>query len=371
MIELCHVTKSYGPLRVVDDLSIRFPAGKITVLAGPSGCGKTTTLEMINGLVRPDAGEIVVGGENIARTDLIALRRRMGYVIQEIGLFPHYTVFENIAIIPRLLKWEEKRIRQRVDDLRALINIPADALDKYPAQLSGGQQQRVGVARALAADPDYLLMDEPFSAIDPINRARLQDEFLRIQQKLKKTVLFVTHDMDEALKIGDHIAVMYQGMIVQFAPVQTLLSEPANDFVREFIGEDHSLRVLRLMLLGQSWKENLAETPTIAEDAPLSGAREIMEQFHTPYIFAVDADGRYRSYLRRRELSKSGDTLSWRHDLDPLPVGVTLHTALNALLQSPIGAMPVVDSVGKLIGHLTFSHIQQILIQTTKRRDEA
>ena len=249
MIELRDISKSYGNHEVVKNLTISFPPNEISVLIGPSGCGKTTTLEMINGLVKPDDGEIVVDGKNLATTDLITLRRQIGYVIQEMGLFPHYNVHDNIALVPRLLKWEKNRIKSRIDELMNLVNLSADQLVKYPAQLSGGQQQRVGVARALAADPKYLLMDEPFGALDPINRSRLQDEFLRIQKGLRKTVVFVTHDMDEALKLGDRIAIMKGGQIIQFNTPLQLMQKPKNDFVKEFTGANRIMKALQMMTL--------------------------------------------------------------------------------------------------------------------------
>lgn len=249
MIELRDISKSYGNHEVVKNLTISFPPNEISVLIGPSGCGKTTTLEMINGLVKPDDGEIVVDGKNLATTDLITLRRQIGYVIQEMGLFPHYNVYDNIALVPRLLKWEKNRIKSRIDELMNLVNLSADQLVKYPAQLSGGQQQRVGVARALAADPKYLLMDEPFGALDPINRSRLQDEFLRIQKGLRKTVVFVTHDMDEALKLGDRIAIMKGGQIIQFNTPLQLMQKPKNDFVKEFTGANRIMKALQMMTL--------------------------------------------------------------------------------------------------------------------------
>jgi osmoprotectant transport system ATP-binding protein len=249
MIELRNVTKSYGKHEAISNLNISFPQNEISVLIGPSGCGKTTTLEMINGLVKPDAGEITIDGKNLTNTDLITIRRQIGYVIQEVGLFPHYNIFDNIALVPRLLKWNEERVRSKVHELMELVNLSSDHLPKYPSQLSGGQQQRVGVARALVADPQYLLMDEPFGALDPINRSRLQEEFLRIQRQLRKTVVFVTHDMDEALKLGDHIAIIKDGQLLQFDSPIKLMREPKTEFVREFIGANRMLKALQMMTI--------------------------------------------------------------------------------------------------------------------------
>jgi osmoprotectant transport system ATP-binding protein len=260
MIKLGNVSKSYGNHEVIKNLTISFPPNEISVLIGPSGCGKTTTLEMINGLVKPDSGKITVDGKDLARSDLITLRRQIGYVIQEVGLFPHHNIYDNIALVPRLLKWEKNRIKSRIEELMNLVNLSADQLPKYPAQLSGGQQQRVGVARALSANPKYLLMDEPFGALDPINRSRLQDEFLRIQKKLHKTVVFVTHDMDEALKLGNRIAIMKNGELIQFDTPLRLMQKPKNDFVKEFTGAHGMLKSLELMTVADLPK-NLLQPP--------------------------------------------------------------------------------------------------------------
>jgi osmoprotectant transport system ATP-binding protein len=284
MIELRNVTKSYGKHEALRNLNISFPQNEISVLIGPSGCGKTTTLEMINGLVKPDEGEITIDGKNLTNTDLITIRRQIGYVIQEVGLFPHYNIFDNIALVPRLLKWNEERVRSKVHELMELVNLSSDQLPKYPSQLSGGQQQRVGVARALVADPQYLLMDEPFGALDPINRSRLQEEFLRIQRHLRKTVVFVTHDMDEALKLGDHIAIMKDGQLLQFDSPKKLMREPKTEFVREFIGAHRMLKALQMMtiadlpenLLKPADQEFKFEKGTLTTDTDLQSALEAL-----------------------------------------------------------------------------------------------
>jgi len=254
-VDFRHVSKRFDPrdrdqsAPAVDDLSLSVPAGEISVLVGPSGCGKTTTLKMVNRLVEPTSGEVLLDGENVARMDPVALRRRIGYVIQQIGLFPHQTVWENVATVPRLLKWQPSRIEQRVRELLLLVGLSPDRMaQRYPAQLSGGERQRVGVARALAAEPPVLLMDEPFGAVDPIVRARLQDEFLRIQRQLGTTVLFVTHDIDEAIKVGDRVAVMMEGgRLAQYSPPAELLARPASDYVARFVGSDRALKRLALI----------------------------------------------------------------------------------------------------------------------------
>ena len=262
VVEFDHVTKRYdAPTRrtrethtpgAVNDLSLKVPAGKICVLVGPSGCGKTTSLKMVNRLIEPTSGRILIDGVDAGTRELTELRRSIGYVIQQVGLFPHQTIAGNIAAVPKLLGWDRHRIAARVDELLVLVGLdPEDMRDRYPVQLSGGQRQRVGVARALAADPPLMLMDEPFGAIDPINRTRLQDEFLRLQAEVRKTVVFVTHDIDEAIKIGDRVAILRQGgKLAQYGTPEEILSRPADEFVAQFVGADRSLKRLSLTPLG-------------------------------------------------------------------------------------------------------------------------
>jgi osmoprotectant transport system ATP-binding protein len=252
-LELRHVAKRYPGQAVpaITDLSLEVPAGEVCVLVGPSGSGKTTAMRLINRMIEPTSGDILLGGRSVLERRPDELRREIGYVIQQIGLFPHQTIGENVATVPRLLGWDRARIARRVDELLDLVGLEADEMrDRYPAQLSGGQRQRVGVARALAADPPLMLMDEPFGAIDPINRARLQDEFLRLQATVRKTVVFVTHDIDEAIKMGDRIAILREGgVLAQYAPPAELLSHPADDFVAQFVGADRGLKRLALTTL--------------------------------------------------------------------------------------------------------------------------
>ena len=250
-IRLEGVSKVYADGTVgVAELDLTFAAGELTVLVGPSGCGKTTTMKMINRLIEPSTGRILLDGEDVTRVDPDQLRRRIGYVIQSIGLFPHQSVRANIGTVPRLLGWDKQRTRTRVDELMEIVGLdPAVHGDRYPAQLSGGQRQRVGVARALAADPPLLLMDEPFGAIDPITRSRLQEEFRHLQQQLGKTVIFVTHDIDEALKLGDHIAVLRPGgVLAQYATPEELVRSPADAFVEEFVGVDRMIKRFEWLL---------------------------------------------------------------------------------------------------------------------------
>ncbi|TMH64361.1 MAG: ATP-binding cassette domain-containing protein, partial [Betaproteobacteria bacterium] len=250
MIDLDALTKSFpgAPRPAVDRLTLSIPAGEVCVLIGPSGCGKTTTMRMINRMIEPDAGTIMVEGRNVLHVDPVELRRSIGYVIQQVGLFPHWSIADNIATVPRLLGWEPKRTGARVDELLALVGMePSQYRHRFPRELSGGQKQRVGVARALAADPPVMLMDEPFGALDPITRAHLQAEFLRILRGLKKTIVFVTHDIDEAIKMGDRIAIMKDGRLVQYATPEAILARPMDAFVDEFVGSDRALKRLALI----------------------------------------------------------------------------------------------------------------------------
>jgi osmoprotectant transport system ATP-binding protein len=254
-LELRDVSKRYAGQRepAISHLSLTVPAGEVCVLVGPSGSGKTTAMRLINRMIPISGGDILLGGRSVLKREPKALRREIGYVIQQIGLFPHQTVGENVATVPRLLGWDENRISERVRELMELIGLdPEEMRGRYPAQLSGGQRQRVGVARALAADPPLMLMDEPFGAIDPINRARLQDEFLRLQQQVRKTVVFVTHDIDEAIKMGDRIAILREGgVLAQYDTPQEILTRPADSFVAEFVGADRGLKRLALTTLAE------------------------------------------------------------------------------------------------------------------------
>jgi osmoprotectant transport system ATP-binding protein len=243
-----HVTKKYGDVLAVNDLNLAINDGEFMVLVGPSGCGKTTAMRMVNRMIDMTEGDILLDGRSVKTRKPAELRRQIGYVIQQVGLFPHRTIGQNVGTVPELLGWDKQRIRARVDELLELVGLePDDFRDRYPGQLSGGQRQRVGVARALAVDPPLMLMDEPFGAIDPINRGRLQNQFLRLQEQIRKTVVFVTHDIDEALKMGDRIAIMKEGgVLAQYAVPQDLLQSPADEFVESFVGADRGLKELAL-----------------------------------------------------------------------------------------------------------------------------
>jgi len=295
MIEIDRVTKLYGERRVVDRLSLTVPAGDFCVLLGSSGCGKSTTLRMINRLIAADSGSIRVAGEDIRSVPAEALRRRIGYAIQSIGLFPHWTVEDNIATVPRLLKWQQSRLRDRVTELLELFRLePETYRGKYPHQLSGGEQQRVGVARALAADPELLLMDEPFAAVDPITRDALQAELARIHRETIKTIVFVTHDIEEALRLATQIAVMHEGRIEQLAPPLEILEHPASDFVSDFIGRQGlGLKLLSVRKIADRMRAGeTAEGDPLLPDTSLRDALSVMTARRTDRLPVCNAEGR-------------------------------------------------------------------------------
>jgi osmoprotectant transport system ATP-binding protein len=299
-LELRHVSKRYPGQRdpAIADLSLTVPAGEVCVLVGPSGSGKTTTMRLINRMISISGGDILLGGCSVLARDARELRREIGYVIQQIGLFPHQTVGENIATVPGLLGWPKERIAARVQELLDLIGFdPQELTDRYPAQLSGGQRQRVGVARALAADPPLMLMDEPFGAIDPITRARLQDEFLGLQAKVKKTVVFVTHDIDEAIRMGDRIAILREGgVLAQYDTPQEILIHPADEFVAEFVGADRGIKVLSLSTLSEleliAANGRRASGQTVSPETSVRDALSLILTAGGEPVTVVDAQGR-------------------------------------------------------------------------------
>ena len=309
MIRLESLTKVYetaqGPHAAVDRVSFEVGDGETCVLLGPSGCGKTTTLRMINRLVGPTSGKIVIGGRDTDTVDPVQLRRTIGYVIQQIGLFPNMTVAENIGVVPRLLGWDVAKRRHRAEELLAMLALdPAEFLDRYPNELSGGQAQRIGVARALAADPPVLLMDEPFGALDPVNREAIQTEFLRMQRTLRKTILFVSHDIDEAVKMADRIAIFRAGRLVQFAAPDTMLAHPADDFVASFVGSDRTLKRLRLIRVSEVMMEASGEAvvagrPTLDPDDDLRRVATLFLEHGLEQLACVGSDGRLVGHVTR------------------------------------------------------------------------
>ncbi|HET8587965.1 MAG TPA: ABC transporter ATP-binding protein [Candidatus Limnocylindria bacterium] len=364
VVELEHVTKRYGsaPSPAVDDLSLTIPAGEICVLVGPSGCGKTTTMKMINRLVEPTSGRILIDGEDVARLPAVELRRRIGYVIQQVGLFPHMTVADNVAVVPRLLGWRPTRVRDRVDELLGLVGLePGDYRGRYPAQLSGGERQRVGVARALAADPPVMLMDEPFGAVDPIRRDRLQNEFLRLQAQVRKTIVFVTHDVDEAIKMADRIAILrIGGILAQYDTPEVILSAPANEFVERFVGADRGLKLLSLARV----RDLPLLEPVIAHvGEPADQLRRRLASDGVPYALLVDAERRPLGWIEADALP---DRMPLTHDLAtpgsaPVEPETTLRDALSAMLASSVQLGVVVDGRNAVLGVISVGQISELL----------
>ena len=313
MIRLESLTKVYetaqGPHTAVDRASFEVGDGETCVLLGPSGCGKTTTLRMINRLVAPTSGKIVIAGRDTDTVDPVQLRRTIGYVIQQIGLFPNMTVAENIGVVPRLLGWDVAKRRRRAEELLAMLALePAQFLDRYPNELSGGQAQRIGVARALAADPPVLLMDEPFGALDPVNREVIQAEFLRMQRTLRKTVLFVSHDIDEAVKMADRIAIFRAGRLVQFAAPDTMLAHPADEFVASFVGSDRTLKRLRLIRVREVMAADAGAAaatngPTVKPDDDLRRVATLFLEHGVGELACLGADGRVIGHVTREAVA--------------------------------------------------------------------
>ena len=346
-----------GPKAVVD-LSLTVPAGDICVLVGPSGCGKTTSLKMVNRLVEPSSGQVLIDGQDIMRVEVTELRRRIGYVIQQIGLFPHQTIADNVATVPRLLGWPKARVQNRVEELLELVGLdPGRVRDHYPSQLSGGERQRVGVARAMAAEPPVMLMDEPFGAVDPIVRERLQNEFLRLHRALGTTVLFVTHDIDEAIKMGTRVAVMQQGgHLAQYAPPTELLLHPANDFVARFVGTDRGLKRLSLLTVAEA-KVQSGVVARVGEDARAAWRRAL--EAENPWVLLLDRDDRPQGWIRVEQLAREGPLTADSVDASSPLVHyeTTLRDALSMLLASAVQTAVVVDERGRYAGILTLDEL--------------
>ena len=366
VLELRGVAKRYGGAAraAVNDLTLTVPAGEVCVLIGPSGCGKTTALKMINRLIEPSAGEILIDGRSVRDRDAAQLRREVGYVIQQVGLLPHLTIGANVATVPRLLGWEKQRVRARVRELLDLIGLDPDEYDgRYPAQLSGGQQQRVGLARALAADPPVMLMDEPFSAVNPITRERLQNDFLRLHRAVPKTVVFVSHDIDEAVKMADRIAVMREGRLVQFATPAELLANPVDEFVADFVGSDRALKSLSLTRLEDV---ELVRPPTVTVGEPTDRVRERIAHGDLlpigDQVLVVDGAGRPLDWLALDRLDE-GTTVPVRPPGGAEPVldqVTTLRDALSALLEANAAYGVVVDGADATIGLLGIGEVAAV-----------
>jgi osmoprotectant transport system ATP-binding protein len=363
-IQLKELTKIYPGMSepAVKAVSMDVPEGEIVVLVGPSGCGKTTTMKMINRLIEPTSGEIYLSGENVTNVDPDDLRRRIGYVIQQIGLFPHRTIYDNIATVPRLVGWDKDRIDARVNELLETVGLdPAEYRGRYPKELSGGQRQRVGVARAMSADPDVMLMDEPFGAIDPITRERLQNEFLRLQEEIKKTIIFVTHDIDEAIKMGDRIAILrQQSEIAQFDTPETILTAPADDFVEDFIGSGASLKRLNLSRVRDVAYQS--DVPTGTFDESREALRAKLQESNWTALLVLDGEGRPQRWLRAPDFRRAGDlrNAGLPHEAQVEPQA-TLSDALNEMIVSSAGTAVVVDGHGRYQGLVDIDSIMQAI----------
>ena len=367
MIEFKDLTKKFpGGKIAVDSLNLTFNDGEFIVFIGTSGSGKTTSMRMINRMIEPSSGEILIDGKNIKDMNAVELRRQIGYVIQQIGLMPHMTIFENIVMVPKLLKWPVEKQRKIAEELIQKVDLPLDFLERYPSELSGGQQQRIGVIRALAADQDIILMDEPFGALDPITRDSLQELVKQLQQELGKTVIFVTHDMDEALKLADRIVIMQEGKVVQFDTPDNILMDPANEFVENFIGEERLSQartnyrtVEQIMILGPV---------SVSTDQNLSEAIKLMRTRRVDSLFVTDAEDVLLGMLsveainqNRRRPVTAGEIMS---EVSFVREGTLVRDALQRILKLGYKNIPVVDAKNHLIGLITRTSIVDMVYDT-------
>jgi len=369
MIRLEQVTKAYGETTAVHGLTFEVPEGEVCVLIGPSGCGKTTTLRMINRLIEPTSGRIFVGEKDIMSVAPEELRRGLGYAIQSVGLFPHLTVADNVMTVPKLLKWDRKRMQERVEELLALVGLPPqDYAAKYPRQLSGGEAQRVGVARALAADPPVLLMDEPFGAVDPLNRERLQTEFARIQRSLRKTVIFVTHDVDEAIRLADHIVLMRDGRLQQYATPEEILDHPANKFAHDFMGADRALKRLGRVRVSESMRTDVPSLSGGRSPETLAARSACAD---TRFVYLTDDEGRLEGWFDCHEVADGASAedavtlVDWREDA--VRPDTSLKEALSRMLGHGFRSIAVTDLFGRLLGDVAFSAIEAAMSDSDER----
>ncbi len=363
MIRLEELSKDFPGQQApaVDRLSLDIPEGEIVILVGPSGCGKTTTMKMINRIIEPTSGRIILDGEDVTKGDADRLRRRIGYVIQRIGLFPHRTIAENIATVPKLLGWDRSRIDARIDELLEVVHMPpGEYRDRYPKELSGGQLQRVGVARALSGDPDVMLMDEPFGAIDPIVRERLQNEFLRLQSEVRKTIVFVTHDFDEAIKMGDRIAILQEGSrLAQYDTPERILTSPANDFVAEFIGSGATLKRLNLSRVADI---ELGRGHVVHADSSAESALAAVRQSDDGRVLVLDELGRPRRWVEAADVRRGEGRRLDEVGREPdavVSLDATLADALNDLVVASGSVVVVVDGHGAYRGLVDISRINR------------
>ena len=367
MIRLEDVTKIYPDgTEAVREVSFEVEKGELCVLLGPSGCGKSTTMKMINRLISVTSGKIYIDGVDNTSLDQNELRRNIGYAIQDVGLFPHMTVGENIGTVPALKGWSKDKQRRRAKELLSLLRMePDEFIDKYPRDLSGGQRQRVGVARALGIDPPILLMDEPFGAIDPITRGELQNEFLKIQQDIRKTIIFVTHDIYEAIRMGDKIALMKEGRLVQYAPPADLLYRPKDEFVAGFVGADRGLKGLQLIRAKEvMWRS----PPTAKPDEEVIVARERMEREGIDWLAVIDDEGRFTGWVVSSDLERGQKVKEIMSTSEiTATVSAVLSEALSLMLTCGLNVLAIVDQHNRLEGVLTFQAIQEALMEAAQK----
>jgi osmoprotectant transport system ATP-binding protein len=372
MIRLQDLTKIFdtpsGQITAADRINMEVPEGEICVLLGPSGCGKTTTMKMVNRLIEPTSGKVYINGKDTSGLSPIELRRRIGYVIQQIGLFPNKTIEDNICAVPDLLGWNRKKSRARAAELLELVALdPGTFLKRFPKELSGGQQQRVGVIRALAADPPVMLMDEPFGAIDPINREVIQDEFLKMQRDIKKTIMFVSHDIDEAVKMADKVAIFDEGKLIQYDAPDDLLAHPKNAFIAEFVGGDRTLKRLRLITVEEAMQK---DPPKVRPEDTLETAVKLMEEHGHISIIMVGPRGRPRGVIYLSEARGAPGKVGENHDKVPATVNARedLRTAVSLMFAHDEMSLPCVDGEGIYCGYVTQRGITHMLGATYRDR---
>jgi len=376
MIELKNLCKIFKTedtsIVAAENISMRVEEGEICVLLGPSGCGKTTTLKMINKLIEPTSGEIFVNGENVTNVDNIKLRRKIGYVIQQIGLFPNLTVKGNITIVPKMLHWDKELIDRRAEELMEMVNLNKSYLSMYPKELSGGQQQRIGVARALAADPPVMLMDEPFGAIDPINREIIQDEFLGLQKNIKKTIIMVSHDIGEAIKMADKIAIFKGGVLQQFDTADNILAHPGNSFVENFVGKDRTLKRLDLY----SAADVINKTPFVFRNNDnVNDAIKIMHENSLASVFIVDKDKKPIGRLALKDVKdlkqNYGKCIDYMLELkSKIKVEENLRNISSKMYLHSKNSFVCVDNDGKIVGEISQAGISDFLNATYKKESK-
>ncbi|KND61533.1 L-proline glycine betaine ABC transport system permease protein ProV [Candidatus Burkholderia verschuerenii] len=372
MIELDRLTKTFTQkdgqkVNAVDSVSLKVDEGEICVFLGPSGCGKTTTLKMINRLIEPTSGRVLINGEDTSGLNEVDLRRHIGYVIQQIGLFSNMTIEENITVVPRLLGWDKKRCAERATELMSMVALdPKLYLKRYPKELSGGQQQRIGVIRALAADPPVLLMDEPFGAVDPINRETIQNEFFAMQRQLKKTVIMVSHDIDEAIKLGDRVAVFRRGKLVQYDHPDMLLAHPRDEFVGQFVGADSTLKRLLLVKAGDA----ALQPETALADTPLQNAYASMDEHDNRHMTVLDGEHRALGFVSRRMARGAPGVCADKVTQFQTTVSPedNLRIVLSKMYQYSSSWMPVLDADGHYVGEVTQDSIAEYLSSGRSRQ---